>query len=69
MPTNEGSTDRIVRIVIAVAAAIAALVVGGAVGVVLWVVTAIMLVTAATGFCPIYRVVGLNTCRRPAAHR
>lgn len=63
MKTNEGSLDRIARVVIAVAAAITALATGGALGIVLWVVAAIMVVTAASGFCPMYRVVGINTCK------
>ncbi len=63
MKTNESSLDRIARVVIAVAAAIAALAAGGALGIALWVVAAIMVVTAASGFCPLYRVFGINTCK------
>jgi hypothetical protein len=30
------------------------------------VVAGVLLVTAATGFCPLYRVLGISTCRVPA---
>jgi uncharacterized membrane protein len=68
MHTNTGGVDRAIRLAIAVVAAIAALAVGaGSVGgVVLLVVAAIMLVTAAVGFCPLYRLFGISTCKVPA---
>lgn len=64
MVRNVGSVDRIVRIVVAAAAiGIAAAVGFGSIGgVVLLVVAAIMAVTAAVGSCPLYRLVGVNTC-------
>lgn len=64
MQRNEGIADRAVRVVIAVAAAIAAMLVGAGsvVGIVLLAVAAIMLVTAAVGFCPLYRIFGVSTC-------
>ncbi|HMS13396.1 MAG TPA: DUF2892 domain-containing protein [Microthrixaceae bacterium] len=64
MVHNVGSVDRIVRIVVAAAAiGIAAAVGFGSIGgVVLLVVAAIMAVTAAVGSCPLYRLVGVNTC-------
>jgi hypothetical protein len=69
MQRNEGGADRVVRTVIGVAAAVAAFVVGptGGAGVALLVVAGVMLATAATGFCPLYRVFGLSTCRVPTA--
>jgi hypothetical protein len=65
MSRNESGLDRIIRVIIAIAAIAGAAVVGfGTVGAwVLLVVAAIMLVTAATGFCPLYRVFGMSTCR------
>jgi len=64
MTRNEGTLDRVIRLVLAVAAAAGAVAVGlGTVlGVVLAVVAVILLVTAAVGFCPLYRVMGLSTC-------
>ena len=66
MTKNEGTIDRVVRIVIAaVAFAIAAAVGFSTAGdIVLAVVGIVMLVTAAVGFCPIYKVFGFNTCPR-----
>jgi hypothetical protein len=68
MTTNESSVDRIIRVVIAVAAFVAAFAVGiGSVGgIILAVVGVVMLVTAAVGFCPLYRVFGISTCKVPA---
>ena len=67
MTTNESALDRGVRALIAVAAFIGAFMVGfGSVwGVVLVVVGAIVAVTAAVGFCPLYRVFGISTCKAP----
>jgi hypothetical protein len=67
MVRNESTLDRVVRLVVAVVAVVVAVIVGaGSVGgIVLLVVGAIMLVTAAVGFCPLYRVLGLSTCPMP----
>lgn len=54
MQLNVGSTDRMIRIAIAIVAAILAIVVGGTFGVVLWIVAAIMLVTGIVRVCPLY---------------
>lgn len=64
MRTNEGTTDRILRAAAGVVALVIALMAGlGSVGgILMLVVAAILLVTAATGFCPLYRVLGLSTC-------
>jgi len=70
MTRNVGPTDRIIRFVVAAAALVVALVVGaGSVGgIVLLAVAAIMGLTGAVGTCPLYRLVGVNTCKiRPTA--
>ena len=63
MTTNEGTLDRIIRAVVGVIALVAAVVVGmGSVGgILLVVVGGILVVTAAVGFCPLYRILGLST--------
>lgn len=68
MTKNESSIDRIIRLVIAVVALGAAFAIGfPSVGAwVLVVVAAIMLVTAAVGFCPLYRIFGMSTCKVPS---
>jgi hypothetical protein len=63
MKSNESSIDRIIRAVVGVAALVGALAIGiGTIGgVVLLVLGGVLVVTAATGFCPLYRVLGLST--------
>ncbi len=61
---NEGNLDRIIRAIVGVVAIAIAVSVGGGWSVVLWIVGAVALVTAAVGFCPLYRLVGMNTCKR-----
>ena len=65
MEKNMNGIDRIIRIVIAIAAVAGAAQVGfGSIGAwILLVVGGIMLVTAAVGFCPLYRVFGVSTCK------
>lgn len=65
MEKNMNGVDRIIRIVIAIAAVAGAAAVGfGSIGAwLLLVVGGIMLVTAAVGFCPLYRVFGVSTCK------
>jgi hypothetical protein len=65
MTKNESSIDRVIRVVIAVAALAGAFAVGfGSVWAwVLVAVAGIMLVTAAIGFCPLYAVFGISTCK------
>lgn len=64
MNANVGSTDKIARLVLALLAVVFAFLtgIGTALGVVLLVVGVVLAVTAFTGFCPIYRVLGLSTC-------
>jgi hypothetical protein len=68
MTTNESSVDRVVRVVLAIAAVAGAFAIGAGsvLGIALLVVAGVLLVTAATGFCPLYRVLGISTCRVPA---
>lgn len=68
MRTNEGNLDRIVRLVLAAAAAFGATRMDGTLAIVLAVVAVVFTVTAAVGFCPLYTLLGLNTCPRPAHH-
>ncbi|PKQ32779.1 MAG: DUF2892 domain-containing protein [Actinobacteria bacterium HGW-Actinobacteria-2] len=64
MTKNVGNTDKVVRAAIGVIALVAAFLIGitSGWGIVLAVVAVIALVTAAVGFCPLYRVFGINTC-------
>jgi uncharacterized membrane protein len=64
MQRNEGTADRVVRAIAGVVALIIAGLVGiGSIGgVLLAVVGTVLVVTGAVGFCPLYRVLGVNTC-------
>ncbi|MBI1375874.1 MAG: DUF2892 domain-containing protein [Frankiales bacterium] len=68
MTVNESPLDRILRTVLAVAALVVAFATGAgsALGIVLIALSAILLVTAAIGYCPLYRVLGLSTVRAAA---
>jgi hypothetical protein len=59
---NEGVVDRVIRAVLGIGVLALAFVgpktVWGMLGV-------IPLATAIVGFCPLYKLVGINTCKRP----
>jgi uncharacterized membrane protein YtjA (UPF0391 family) len=64
MKKNMGSADRIIRTIIALIAAYLYFggIVTGTLGIVLIVVSVIFLLTSLVSFCPLYSIVGLNTC-------
>jgi hypothetical protein len=64
MRKTVGKTDRALRGVLAIGAVVGSGVVGfsSGWGIVLLVVAAVMVVTGASGYCPIYSLTGLNTC-------
>ncbi len=68
MKQNISGTDRIVRIVIAVLLALGAWMtgVGSVGGIILLILAAVMLVTSAVGFCPLYALFKFSTKRSPA---
>jgi hypothetical protein len=60
--TNEGTADRIVRVVLGIA--ILSLTVAGPHS--MWGLLGLLpLLTGLVGFCPAYRLVGINTCPVP----
>lgn len=65
MKLNMNAADRIIRLIIA--AIFATLyftnTVTGTLGVILLVVAAIFTLTIITGFCPLYRLFGISTCK------
>ncbi|MEZ5046879.1 MAG: DUF2892 domain-containing protein [Chitinophagaceae bacterium] len=65
MKKNMGNTDRYIRIAIAVIIAILHLthVIEGTLGIVLLAVAIIFLLTSFLNFCPIYTLLGINTCK------
>ncbi|MEP7164905.1 MAG: DUF2892 domain-containing protein [Ferruginibacter sp.] len=66
MKTNMGSADRATRI--AIAAIIGILyytnTITGTLGIVLLVLAAVFLLTSFIGFCPLYKIIGINTCKK-----
>lgn len=65
MNRNLGTVDRIVRAVLGIGALAWAGSMGwsSTVAIVLLVLAGILVVTAATGFCPLYRLLGISTNR------
>ena len=64
MKKNVGSTDKIVRLILAAVFAYLYFsgTVTGTLGLVLVVLGAVFVLTSLVGFCPIYSMLGLNTC-------
>jgi len=64
MKANMGSTDRIIRVLIAAVFAVLyfAGTVTGTVGLVLLVLGAVFLLTSVVSFCPLYALFGISTC-------
>lgn len=64
MKKNLGNTDKIIRILLAVVLAILYFTntVTGTLGIVLVVIGAILLLTSLVNFCPLYAILGINTC-------
>lgn len=69
MKKNMGSADRIIRILLAAVFAYLYFsgTVTGTIGIVLLVLGAVFVVTSLVSFCPLYALVGLNTCPRKTA--
>jgi hypothetical protein len=65
MKTNIGTTDRIIRVIIAAILAILYFtnVVTGTLGIVFLVGAIVLLLTTLTGFCGLYKPFGINTCK------
>ena len=64
MKKNMGNTDRIIRTLIAVVVAVLYFTntITGTFGIVLLVLAGVFLLTSLVSFCPLYTLVGLNTC-------
>lgn len=64
MKRNESTLDRILRAIGGAGAVIAGIMLSGPAKIILLVIGAVLLLTAAVGFCPLYRLFGLSTCKR-----
>lgn len=64
MKANMGNADRLIRVILALVmiALYATETVTGTTGIVLLVLAAVFILTSLLKFCPLYPLVGLNTC-------
>lgn len=65
MKTNMGGTDRMIRILVAIAAGLLVYfnVVSGTLAYILLAVAGVFVLTSLVSFCPLYAVFGMNTCK------
>ncbi|WP_454978637.1 YgaP family membrane protein [Corynebacterium propinquum] len=64
MKRNESNQDRGIRAVLGIIALLVGLfAVGGFLRALLIIVGLVLIITAAVGFCPLYRLLGINTCK------
>lgn len=65
MKSNVGSVDKIVRILLAITCSILYFTgtVSGTVGYLVLAVGGILLLTSLINFCPLYRLIGVSTCK------
>jgi len=66
MKKNMGSTDKVIRVIIAAVVAVLFFtkVISGTLGIILLVVAAIFLLTSFVGFCPLYAPFKLSTKKK-----
>lgn len=66
MKPNMGSTDKILRIVVAIIFIILYFTgnVEGTIGIILLVLAGVFALTSLISFCPLYTILGINTCPR-----
>jgi hypothetical protein len=64
MKTNVGNIDKIIRIIVAIIFGVLYFTgtVTGTLGLVLVILGGVFVLTSLVGFCPLYSIVGLNTC-------
>lgn len=64
MKKNMGNVDRIIRVILAVIFGVLYFTgtVTGTLGLVLVILGAVFVLTSLVSFCPLYAIVGLNTC-------
>jgi hypothetical protein len=65
MKKNMGSIDRVTRAILAVVIGVLYFtgVIPGTLGLVLFIVAIVFLITSLISFCPLYAVLGVKTCR------
>jgi len=66
MKNNMGPADRITRLILAAIIAVLyfANIITGTWGIVLLILAAVFVLTSFMGFCPLYSLFGINTCKK-----
>jgi len=66
MKKNMGNIDKIIRILVAIVIAVLFFtnVISGTLGIVLLVFAGVFVLTSVMSFCPLYTLVGINTCTK-----
>lgn len=69
MKKNVGSTDRLIRLLLTVVFGVLYYsgIASGFWGVVVLILGGVMLLTSLAGVCPLYSVIGVNTCKQEVA--
>lgn len=64
MKINMGATDRLIRILAAIVITVLYFtnVISGTAAIILLAIAGVFIITSIFGFCPLYRLAGLNTC-------
>ncbi len=64
MKKNMGNIDKIIRVLVAIVIAVLFFtnVISGTLGIVLLVLAGVFVLTSLISFCPLYTLVGINTC-------
>ena len=65
MKKNMGMADRLLRIILAIAVAVLIYLgeISGTAAIILGIIAGVFLLTSIIKFCPLYTVVGINTCK------
>jgi len=65
MKANVGNTDKSIRIAVALLVGLLVYfqVVTGTVATIALATSAVLVLTSLVGFCPLYRIIGINTCK------
>lgn len=66
MKKNMGTTDRVLRLLAAVVMLVLYFtgIVTGTIAIILLVFTAVFILTSLVSFCPLYPLLGINTCKK-----
>ncbi len=69
MKKNMGSTDRALRLIVAIALVVLYFsnILTGTLGIIALVVAGVFALTSFVSFCPIYPLLGINTCKAKAS--